>query len=484
MIKLRDYQHDLISRTREALRVNQRVLMQAPTGAGKTALACTMIGNAVERGLSAMFLVHQNELLNQTSKAMWHNQLAHGMIRAGRQKTPHNVQLASIMTLRNRLEQYQEPQLIIIDEAHRAVANTYQMILERYNSAHVVGLTATPQRTDGKGLNHIFQDIVHGPSIRFLIEQGYLCDYQLYGVPQKADFSNVRTVAGDYSAGDIEREAGKPQVVGDAIDHYLKFAYGRQCVVMCATIHHAESVARAYSDAGIPAVAIHGKTKNRDEVLEQFRSGEKKILTSVQLLVEGVDIPEIGAVQWLRPTKSVVVYMQGNGRGLRPHPSKDHLVILDHVGNWQRHGLPCEHREWSLEGDKRQGRREADADAVGVQTCEKCFFAFRSGVTECPHCGAEVEFKERKLEQVDGELEMVRKAAEVEREKIEARKEQGRARELRELVEIGMRRKMRSPHGWAANVFAARKRINARTVFPRALQHYKELMAEAKNEQV
>src|SRR5699024_12848916 len=105
MIELRDYQHDLISRTRQALRVNRRVLMQAPTGAGKTALACTMIGNAVERGLSAMFLVHRNELLNQTSRAMWHNQLPHGMIRAGRQKTPYNVQLASIMTMPNRLEQ-------------------------------------------------------------------------------------------------------------------------------------------------------------------------------------------------------------------------------------------------------------------------------------------------------------------------------------------------------------------------------------------
>jgi DNA repair protein RadD len=457
MITLRDYQQDLIARTREALRGSQQVLMQAPTGAGKTALACHMMQNAVNNGHSCMFLVHQNELLQQTSRAMWRNQIAHGMVTPSRVRTPHPVQVASIMTLKNRLKNYKEPALIIIDEAHRAVANTYQDILKAYPAAKVVGLTATPQRTDGKGLNHIFSDIVQGPSIRYLIEQGYLCDYQLYGTPQTLDLSNVRTTAGDFNAGDIQREAEKPKVVGDAIDHYLKFAYGKRCVVMCATIKQAESMAKAYKDAGVPAGCIHGNTKNREEVLAQFAAGEILVLTSVQLLIEGVDIPEIGAVQWLRPTKSIVVYMQGNGRGLRPHDDKDYLVILDHVGNWQRHGLPCEERTWSLEGDKNQGRKKADPDAIGVQTCEQCFSAFRTGVHECPYCGHGVQFKERKIDIIDGELEAIKKAAEVEREKLEARKEQGRARELSELVQIGINRKMRNPSAWAANVFAARQ---------------------------
>lgn len=477
MIQLRDYQQDLIARTRAALAKNKRVIMTAPTGAGKTALACHMIASAVENGHRCMFLVHQNELVKQTSAALWQNKIPHGLIVSGRARTPHAVQVASIMTLKNRLDAYESPQLVVVDETHRAAAKVYQDILAAWPDAYVVGLTATPQRTDGKGLDSVYSDIVKGPSIRYLIDHGHLCDYELYGVPQKMDLEGVRTTAGDYNKGDLEKAADKPEIVGDAVDHYLKIAKGRRCVVMCVSIKHAESVAAQYRAAGVPAAALHGLSDDRDSVLDKFESGELMVVASVQLLVEGVDLPAIGCVQWLRPTKSLVIWMQGNGRGLRPHASKDRLIILDHVQNYARHGLPDMEREWSLEGNKKQGRSgDADPD-IGVQVCESCFFSFRTGVSVCPHCGSAVELKERKLEVVDGELERIQKAQAEEQARIERRKEQGKARELEELVAVGVERGMRRPDVWGANVWAARqKRKPSAADYARAAKAWRALV--------
>src|SRR5690625_3636035 len=366
MIQLRDYQIDALDRTRASLIKNKRVILQAPTGSGKTAVACHMMAQARAKGMRSVFMVHQNELLNQTAKSLWENKIEHGLIASGRARSPLPVQLASVMTLKNRIGSYDEPELIILDECHRGMSPTYQKILEKWPNAYVVGLTATPQRTDGKGLNHIFNDIVLGPSIRYLMEQGYLCDYELYGVPQLADTFSLKTKAGDYDSKQAEQELNRPRITGDAVEHYKKLANGRPTVVMCTTVKHADDVAEAYTQAGIKAKSLHGKTKNRDEVLREFESGGFNVLTAVNLMIEGVDLPFLSAVQWLRPTQSIVVYMQGNGRGLRPHKNKDNLIILDHVGNWQRHGMPCEKREWSLEGRKK--RKRGANENISVQT--------------------------------------------------------------------------------------------------------------------
>lgn len=474
MINLRDYQEDMIARTRAALKQHHRVILQAPTGAGKTAVACYMMAQARARGLRSVFMVHQNELLKQTARSLWSNKIEHGLIAAGRAKTPLPVQLASVMTLKNRLHHYPEPDLVIVDEAHRALGNSYQTILNHWPNAKVVGLTATPQRTDGKGLNHIFNDIVLGPSIRFLIDQGYLCDYELFGTPVLGNTDNIKTRAGDYDAGQAERELNKPKITGDAVEHYKRLVNGKLMVVMCTTVKHADDVAKAYNDAGVPARSLHGQSQNRDEILTDFENGKFQVLASVNLMIEGVDVPQISAVQWLRPTQSIVVYMQGNGRGLRTHPNKDRLVILDHVGNWQRHGLPDDDREWELTGRKK--RKRGSNENLSVQVCDKCHFTFRSGLRECPYCGAPVEFKPRELQTIDGELERIQKAAEAERKA--RRRNQGQARTIQELVEIGVRREFKNPAFWAATVYASRqKRKPAAAEISAAREHMRALRA-------
>jgi len=445
----------MLVRTREALQRHKRVLLQAPTGAGKTALTVYMMGRAAEQGKRSMFLVHQTELLSQTSRALWAQKLEHGMIAAGRSRSRQPAQVASVQTLVRRLDQYEQPDLIIIDECHRSASASYQSILDHWPGVRVVGLTATPQRTDGKGLDDTYETIVLGPSIRELMDAGYLCDYEIFAPPNTLDLSAVKTRMGDYDKGELEATLDKPTITGDAVATYRKHASGKRCVVMCVSIKHAEHVRDSYLAAGVPAEMIEGSmtNKEREEVLDRMRTGETLVIAQVQLLIEGVDIPSIEVVQWLRPTQSLIVWMQGNGRGLRPSPGKQSLLILDQVGNWSRHGLPDDDREWSLEGRKKGRRKTDDEPDVRVQQCQKCYHVFRPGVSECPSCGAPVERKDpRKLEVVEGELQRV----DADLLRRETRREQGQARGLAQLVELGVNRGMKRPDAWAVNVFCSR----------------------------
>jgi len=453
-MELRDYQQQMIHDVRNALKEHRKVLLQSSTGSGKTALAVYMMSNAVQRAKRCLFIVHQNELIKQTSRALWQQKLEHGIIASGRVRSPLPVQVASVQTLVNRLDQYDPFDLVIVDEAHRSAANTHKRIIDYYSEALIIGLTATPQRTDGKGLRGQYDHLVCGPSIRSLISAGWLADYDLFAPPIDVDLSDLKTTAGDYNKGELSRVMDKPTITGDAVGHYRKMADGKRCVVMCAGVDHAEHVAAMYRSAGIAADIIHGNQTDaeRESRIAALRSGELKVLTNAQLLIEGVDVPDIEVVQWLRPTQSLIVWKQGNGRGFRPKPGGGRLIVLDHVGNWQRHGMPDDEPEWSLDGRQKR-KRGSDEPDIGLQSCKACLKVFCSGVRVCPHCGAAVAFKEpRSLEVQDGELEKIEKA----QESLTRRIEQGRASTIEELVAIGYRRGMKNCAGWAANVFAAR----------------------------
>lgn len=425
--------------------------MVAPTGAGKTAVTVFMMQRAYELGKRALFIVHQNELLTQTSKALWLQKLEHGMIASGKARSKLPVQVASVQTLVNRLSDYEPWDLIVIDEAHRSAANTYKTVLKAYPKAKVIGLTATPARTDGQGLKDLFQTLVEAPNIRELIEAGYLCNYDLYAPPINVDLTEVKITAGDYNKGQLETAMDKPKITGDAVEHYLKIGKNKRCVVMCVTINHAHHVAEQYKNAGISAAVIEGTmtNKERESIINYFKSGKIKVLTNVQLLIEGLDVPSIEIVQWLRPTQSLIVWMQGNGRGFRQSEGKDRLLILDHVNNCQRHGLPDQDRIWSLDARKKRTRQSSDESDIQIKICEKCFHTFKAGLLTCPKCGTEQQPYIRKIEEVDGELKKV--------EKMEQKKEQGSARTLYDLVQIGLKRNMNNPTAWAANVYAARQ---------------------------
>ncbi len=454
-MQLRPYQQQIIDDTREALKKHNSVLVVSPTGSGKTAILVHMMRTAASRGKRSFFCVHQNELLSQTAKALWAQKLPHGMIAAGRTQSDLPAQVASMQTLARRLDRFDCPDLIIIDEAHRSAAGTYQKVLEAYPDALVIGLTATPQRTDGKGLDDTYGCIVNGPTIAELIQAGYLCDYEIFAPPSGVDLSGIKTKMGDYDKKQVQEAVDKPTITGDAVKTYLKLAKGKRAAVMCVSLDHARHVMESYRVSGVPAEMLDGNMSNaeREAIIERLSAGKTLVVTAVNLMIEGLDVPAIEVVQWLRPTQSLIVYMQGNGRGFRPAAGKEKLLILDHVRNWERHGLPDDEREWSLEGKKSRKRKQGEDDEpdVKIQMCKQCFAVFRTGVDACPKCGAPVEkLGARKIEEIDGELERI--DLEAERKQL-----QGAARSLADLVAVGKQRGMKNPAAWAASVYCARQ---------------------------
>jgi DNA repair protein RadD len=222
-------------------------------------------------------------------------------------------------------------------------------------------------------------------------------------------------------------------------------------VAFCTTVAHAEAVAEQWQRAGFRAMAVHGGSDGveRREAVLGLRAGRLDLVACAQLWIAGVDVPEIDAVIWLRPTQSLTAWLQGNGRGLRIAPGKSDLLVLDHVGNCGRLDHPLAVHEWSLDGRRKRTREKA----LSVKVCPKCFAAMSSQASKCGECGHRFAVERRELMTVDGNL------VEVDRDAVaRARKrEQGSAQTLEELIEVGRRRGMKSPRGWARHVLAARQ---------------------------
>ena len=450
---LRDYQTDLIEQARSQIRTGrQAVLMVAPTGAGKTALAAFMLGTAAERGRRCWFNVHRRELVTQSSRTFDKVGIDHGIIAAGFTANPRaRVQIAGIQTLARRLDQVAPPNMIVWDECHHIASDSWASIFSRYPDAVHIGLTATPCRLDGRGLGDWFGAMVEGPTTRLLIDQGFLSPYKIYA-PSTPDMSGVHTRGGDFIGTEAADRMDKPSITGDAIAHYRKLADGKRAIVFAANIEHSRHVVAQFNAAGYAAAHVDGTTDRpvRDGILRDFEAGRIKIVSNVDLFGEGFDAPAIEAVILLRPTQSTSLYLQMVGRGLRTAEGKTHAVILDHAGNALRHGMPDEIREWNLD-PKAKAKRNRD-DVPPIKQCPSCY-AVHPPAPQCPSCRHEYEIKARALEQRDGEL--IELSEEVMRRT--KRKEQGQAQTLDDLISLANSRGYKNPVAWARHIHGARK---------------------------
>lgn len=383
-MQLRPYQMDLIDKTRRALKVHRRVLLQAPTGAGKTALSAFMLKETADRGRRAWFVVHRRELVQQTSETLARFGANHGFIAAGFPPSYRRpITVCSVQTLAKRLDRLNPPDLVIWDEAHHCAAGTWGKVSDFCPNALHVGLTATPERLDGKGLAGMFSALIPGPPVNWLIEQGYLAPYRLWSKPVP-DLADVRVRGADYESDALSSVVDQPHILGDAVAHYRAICPGAQAVAFCVNVQHALNTRDAFRAAGIAAEELDGTIDRgtRQRVVRAFRRGEIQVLTSIDLFGEGFDLPELQAAILLRPTKSLGLYLQQVGRALRASPNKPYAVILDHAGNAMAHGLPDEARDWNLEGrTKRKG-------ALGSKICDNCFAANHPGAACCVACGA------------------------------------------------------------------------------------------------
>lgn len=457
MFELRDYQREGLDDIRRKLWAGVRsVLWQMPTGAGKTASTAYMLKSAAEKGNRAWFVVHRRELILQSHRAFKAIGVQHGIIAAGFDLAMRRpVQICSVGTLARRLDRVAAPHLIVWDEAHHMAAGTWQSIFRQFPNAAHVGLSATPERLDGQGLEPFFRSMVPGPSVRELITQGFLVPYRLFAPAMGPDLSGVHTRMGDFVKSEVAQVMSKPKVVGDAVEHYRRVAMGRRAVVFAVSIEASHRIVQAFRDAGIPAEHVDGETSSdeRDAAISRFSRGETRVLSNVELFGEGFDLPAIEAVILLRPTQSLAMYLQQVGRGLRTAPGKSDCIILDHAGNSARHGLPDDDREWTLAGREAKKRGEGDdKDASPIRQCPKCYAISPAAMLKCRECGEPFPVQARKIEEVAGELQEVS----IEELRRVAKKEQAMSQTLDALIELGRMRGYKAPERWAQHVWAAR----------------------------
>jgi DNA repair protein RadD len=445
-MNLRPYQQQLITDIRLQYQLgHKRVLAVLSTGGGKTYIFSHIAQQAAKKGNRVLILVHRAELLDQASRSLQSMGVAHGCIRANRtMDLSHAVQIASVQTLARRLHLIPPEffQLIIVDEAHHTNAGTWRKVIEHFHQAHLLGVTATPCRTDGRGLGEWYQTMVQGPSAQWLTDEGYLAAARVLAPPGFSS-AGLRKKMGDYDTKEAEQRVGT--IMGDIVGHYRKHLSGQTAIAFCCSVAHAEAVAALFTSQGVAAASIDGTmtSEQRSDLLTALSSGRLKVLTSCALIGEGVDVPSVGGCILLRPTQSEALHLQMIGRCLRPSGSKV-AVVLDHVGNTLRLGHHLEQRDWSLDGIARRDRDQAPS----VKVCPVCYSTSMSAAQVCRDCGHVFAPEARELKQVDGELQELA---------IARKREQGGAQTLQQLIALGQQRGYKNPVAWAKHVLTARQ---------------------------
>jgi len=374
---------------REAFRTSPAVCMQAPTGSGKTHIFTAMTHSARDKGRRVWILVPRVELLDQAAERLEADGVEHGIMAPGRHEDPEQaVHVVSKDTLIRRYDKIQAPpDFMIVDECHLAL-DRYMEIAARFPEAKLLGVTATPERLDGRGLAELYRVLVLGPTVGELVEQGRLSGLR-YFCPPVPGLKKLHVRGTEFVPAELEAYFQKRKVYGRAIEHYEKHAPGKAALVYCRSVKAAQETAERFNSAGWRFASVDGKMPagKRRELIAGIRTGALHGLTSCELITYGLDVPRVECVIMLRPTLSRALFFQMIGRGLRPFPGKTECVILDHVGNLQEHGHPLDAVAWDFHGrDKRKRRKEPDRGVI-ARLCPALDYLYcpRPTCTGCEH---------------------------------------------------------------------------------------------------
>lgn len=463
-MQLWPFQQDIVDELeRKVAAGERRIIIVVPTGGGKTVLASEIIRRGHAASRRSVFLAHRNELLSQAHGKLKAFGVEAGIIKAGRDRDLRPqamVQVCGVQTLHARVVRAQSmesalAEIVFVDEAHHARARTWQSIIEKYPDSIIIGLTATPARGDGRGLGNVFDAMIEAPQVPELIKGGYLVPAKIYA-PPAPDLTGVRVMSiGDYDL-DALSESMDP-LVGDVIEHWLKHSQRRRSIAFAVDVKHSQHLTDEFLKSGVRAEHLDGMTdaKTRDAILARLASGETEIVSNVGVLTEGYDCCDLGCIVLARPTRSLVLYRQMVGRGLRTAPNKTDVIILDHSGAVYRHGRPDDIIQWSLESDRRatnkthQERVAKTGSSDPFTECKECGHLRLKGFAR-EVCGFQPKPPARPVEYVDGQLVELGKPAVVpsdtERKVFYA--------ELRGYAQ-NARKKDGSPYaqGWAANQY-------------------------------
>lgn len=439
-VQLRPYQQELESRIHTAWASGARnVLAVAPTGAGKTVLMSKILH---DHSGASVAIAHRQELVGQISLALARNGVRHRVIAAeatrrsivaghmeelGRSYYDANSRTAvagvdTLIRMPDSDPWFQQVTMWVTDECHHLLReNKWGKGVALFPHAKGLGVSATPRRADGKGLGRdsdgLIDVMVESIGMRDLIDAGYLTDYRIFAPPSNFDRSKVEVseTTGDFSAPKLREAVHKSMITGDIVSHYLRIARGKLGVTFAVDIETATEIAQAFNAAGVPAAVVTSKTQDavRRNTLRQFKNRQLLQLVNVDLFGEGFDLPAIEVVSMGRPTESFALYSQQFGRSLRLLEGKERAIIIDHVGNVLRHGLPDAPQQWTL--DRRERRSKPADDAIPVRICVNlnanntgtvCAKSYPRLLRCCPHCGYYPEPAQRGApEFVDGDLE-------------------------------------------------------------------------------
>lgn len=463
-ISLRDYQQQAVDEIRVAYRDGKKaVLFVLPTGGGKTYTFSYIASSAADKGRATCIIVHRKELLLQASASLSNLGIDHGLISPDFTPKPRaQVQVASVDTLLRRLKrQPYKFGLLIYDEAHHVVeGNKWGRVYEQLGKPVMLGVTATPVRTDGKGLGDhaggVFDAMVLGPSVVELIRRGMLINPKVYASPMVPEgLDDVKTNRdGSDNLQALAAIVDKPKITGSAVQHYSRICPGRRAIVFCSSIEHAKHVRDQFNAAGykfdLLVGAPHMSDTERAAVNKRLRRGEIHGACTVDLVSEGYDLPDLGCCIMLRPTASEALFLQQVGRVMRPSAGKTECWLLDHVANVgalhngefkRKHGLPNEEREWTLDGRKKKKRKkdeEPEEPKIDIKQCPECFTTHEAAPV-CPNCGFEYPVKAtRSLEQVDGKLQEVTQEMQqriAEQERLKQRSAQAAAKSVEQMMQ-------------------------------------------------
>lgn len=457
-----EYQVPAINELREAMRKFRRVLLQLPTGGGKTAIASFLAQEVSSRGKLVYFNCHRAELVEQTSKTWRKYGIGHGFIAASRPKALALACICSIDTLKNRLKTTPEPHVAIWDECHHLGAAGWQAVMDAWPNARHIGLSATPWRLDGSGLCRQFDHMVKGPSVAWLIERGFLSRYEIFA-PNPPDMKGARKdKSGDFTRRDASARMDMPKRTGDIVAHWRKYADGMRTIAFAINVADSQMIVARFKEAGIPAAHLDADTPDADRarIIQDFAAGRILVLSNVALFGEGFDLSAIAQTDVTidclidaAPTQSLSAVLQRWGRVLRP---KDFAaIILDHAGNSNRHGFPDDEREWSLDDREKTGKGgKSDAGPPPPYTC-KCFRQVKRPLPDnCPYCDIAIVPDLKPVEEGEGELTR-RTAEDKAAVRAQLKREENDAKSLHDLIALANRRGYANPTQWAFKKFQA-----------------------------
>ena len=417
-MELRKYQENAIENLRNVLLAgNRKPVMVLPTGGGKSIIFGQLIRNVVDKGNKVLWLVHRRNLVLQMKDVLNSFDIEPGLIMSGYESSLDNqVQLGTIQTYARRLKLrdldlnnfFIDADILLVDEAHRSLSKQYREIVDLYLSKIIIGCTATPMGASGRGMGEVYNAIVDIVDVEQLTKEGYLSPAR-YFAPYTPDLSGVSVKMGDYVVKELEEKTNKAKLNGDIVENWLKLGENRKTIVFAVNVRHSIAVCEAFNNQGIPAEHLEARStdEEREEVFKRMEKGKTTVICNVGLYQEGLDVPDVSCIIMARPTKSLGLYRQCCGRGLRISKEHEDCLILDHGGVIEQNGFLDEKITWTLDGKTVAYQKPKEAKEKAKAECTVCGLIFEK-VSKCPDCGSPIKTFGKKITTTDDKLKEIK----------------------------------------------------------------------------